>query len=71
MTTKKDTTTVRVDARHYEDADDCLSAAQADYATEHGLEGWDLAPRWGDDQRDTILLTVPTDTLASGEDCKP
>lgn len=53
------TTTIRIDARRYEDQDDCLSAAQADYAAEHGLEGWDLEARWEDDQRDAILLTVP------------
>lgn len=48
-----------IDAKRYEDFDDCLSAAADDYAAKHGLEGWDLAPRWADEQRDEILLTVP------------
>jgi hypothetical protein len=51
--------TVRIPAKRYEDEDDCLSAAARDYAHEHDLVGWDLAPRWEDDQRDAILLTVP------------
>ena len=53
------TETIRIDARRYEDHDDCLTAAAADVARERGLEGWDLSPRWADDQRDTILLDVP------------
>lgn len=49
--------TIRV--RADEDEDDCLTAAASEYAAEHGLEGWNLDPRWEDDQRDGILLTVP------------
>lgn len=53
-------TTVRIDSSRYADHDDCLAAAAADYATAHGLEGWDLEARWEDDDtRDAILLTVP------------
>lgn len=55
----EDMSTVRIPARQYEDHDDCLAAAAVDYAREHGLEGWDLAPRWEDNSRETILLTVP------------
>lgn len=51
--------TVRVPAARYADHDDCLEAAAEDYAAEHDLEGWDLSPRWADDQRDEILLSVP------------
>jgi hypothetical protein len=42
-------------------ADDCLSAAAANYIVEHpGLRGYDLAPRWTDeDDRETITLSVP------------
>lgn len=56
------TTTVTVDSKRYQDQDDCLAAAAAEYAAEHGLEGWDLSPRWvgGDDgNREEIELTVP------------
>lgn len=53
---------VRVAASRYEDEDDCLSAAAEDYAEQHGLRGWDLAPRWEDDRnREVIILTVPAD----------
>lgn len=52
-------TTVRISAKRYTDSDDCLADAAADYAREHGLDGWDLDARWEDDQRDAILLTVP------------
>jgi hypothetical protein len=58
MTTSK-STTVTVPAARYADADDCLAAAEQDYAAEHDLAGWDLAPQWADDQRDEIVLTVP------------
>lgn len=53
------TTTLRIDARRYEDHDDCLAAAAADVARERGLEGWDLSPRWEDEQRNAILVDVP------------
>src|SRR5690606_18243279 len=43
----------------YEDHDDCLTAAAEDYAAEHGLDGWDLSPRWESEQREHIVLTVP------------
>lgn len=51
--------TLRLSARGYEDSDDCLAAAAADVADNRGLEGWDLEPRWEDDERDHILVTVP------------
>lgn len=45
------------------DEDDCLQAAADRYAAAHGLEGWDLSPRWehgsNDSVRDTVILTVP------------
>ena len=50
---------VRISAARYVDYDDCLAAAADDYAAANDLEGWDLAPRWEDEQRDTIVLTVP------------
>lgn len=54
------TMTVRIDARRYVDSDDCLSDAARDYtAAVEGLDGWDLDARWEDDQRETILLSVP------------
>lgn len=52
-------TTIRIPAAQYVDEDDCLSAAARDYAEQHDLVGWELSPRWADDQRDEILLDVP------------
>jgi hypothetical protein len=49
---------ITIDAAPFADHDDCLGAA-ADFAAAHGLEGWDLDPRWEDDQRETIVLAVP------------
>lgn len=48
---------VRADA----DQDDCLSAAAASYVEEHPeLGGYDLAPRWQDeDDRTLVVLTIP------------
>lgn len=52
--------TLRIDARQYADADDCLAAAEADVAAERGLAGWDLRPRWEDeDSREVILVDLP------------
>lgn len=55
---------VRIPAAQYADHDDCLTAAAQDYAEAHGLQGWDLAPKWEDNQREYIVLTVPNDTDA-------
>lgn len=41
-------------------ADDCLAAAAENYLAQHrNLRGWDLAPRWTDETRETVTLTVP------------
>ncbi len=58
--------TITIDASKYIDHDDCLAAAAADVSAQYGLAGWDLDPRWGDRQRDTILVTVP-DHATRGE----
>ena len=50
--------TVELDSSFYDTQND-LAAAANDYATLHGLEGYNLEPRWGDEERLTILLTVP------------
>lgn len=54
---------VAVAAAPYEDADDSLQAAAEAYAETHGLQGWDLSPRWAngprDSLRDTIILSIP------------
>jgi hypothetical protein len=48
--------TVRADP----DEDDCLTVAAEAYIAEHpDLRGWDLDPRWGDDEREIVTLTVP------------
>jgi hypothetical protein len=60
MTTTKE---IRLAAKRYEDFDDCLQAAADDYLIQNDLdgwlEGWDLRPRWENDQREFIILTVP------------
>lgn len=41
-------------------ADDCLADAAASYIAEHStLRGWDLAPRWTDETRQTVTLSIP------------
>ena len=51
---------IRINAKRYEDSDDCLADAAADYARVHDLDGWDLSPRWADNlNRHEIVLTVP------------
>ncbi len=51
-------TTITVPANP--DMDDCLSGAAEAYIAEHPeLEGWDLFPRWADETRETVELTVP------------
>jgi hypothetical protein len=52
-------TTLSIDAKKYEDHDDCLAAAASDVAAERGLQGRDLSPRWQDDERETILIDIP------------
>lgn len=60
---KQTTTTVVVSARKYEDSDDCLGAAAAEYAAAHGLDGWQVSAAWVDDaNREEIALTVPAST---------
>lgn len=61
------TYTLRIDATRYEDHDDCLSAAAADVAQARGLAGWDLSPRWEDDQRETILINIPAHAATEDE----
>lgn len=47
------------------DADDCLTAAAEAYIEEHpDLAGWDLSPRWTDEVRETVTLTVPAWAVA-------
>ncbi len=52
---------VEVVVRANADADDCLSDAAESYIADHPeLRGYDLAPRWTDeDDRETVTLTVP------------
>ncbi len=53
------TTTIKIQAKRYADHDDSLNAAAEDYARTYGLAGWDLSPRWEDEQRNMILIDVP------------
>jgi len=52
--------TITVPAARYDDADDCLTAAADAYVDAHpDAAGYDLAPRWADDEREHIALDVP------------
>jgi hypothetical protein len=43
------------------DLDDCLAGAAAEYLSEYPeLAGYDLDPKWGDDDRETVTLTLPS-----------
>lgn len=56
------TKTITVSAKQYENHDDCLQAAADDYVSDHPeAEGYDLNPRWVDDEREEIALDVPHD----------
>lgn len=58
---------ITIDARPYEGHDDCLAAAAADMIAQHPrLRGWNLSPRWADDDREAIVLTVPVRPLWKG-----
>lgn len=59
---------VEIPSRPYEDDDDCLSAAQTDARRALDLDGWDLSPRWGDEDREMISLTVPAHVAAAAEE---
>lgn len=56
MSTEKQ---IRIDSAKYADFDDCLTAAANEYAQANNLQGWALAPKWGDEARASIVLTVP------------
>jgi hypothetical protein len=52
--------TITVAAARYADAADSLPAAADAYVEAHpDAAGYDLAPRWADDERDRIALDVP------------
>lgn len=55
--------TINVDAWHYEDHDDVLSAAEVEAQELLGLGGWTLEPRWADENRDEIALTIPAHAI--------
>ena len=43
-----------------DDADDCLADAAESYISAHPeLDGYDLSPRWADDDRESVVLLVP------------
>ena len=54
--------TLRFKANHWDQYDDCLQAVADHVAKHRGLVGWDLNPRWEDDERDVILVDVPKET---------
>lgn len=56
--------TIRISSNIYEDCDDCLEAAAADFVRDRPEAlGYDLSPRWGDEDRTSILLDVPRHSL--------
>ena len=59
-------TTITIDSLYFENDDDCLASAEAAAKSAAGeLDGWDLSPRWADDERDEILLDVPAEDAES------
>lgn len=61
------TTTISVNAARYADHDDSLTAAAEEIAEQRDLIGWDLSPRWEDDQRERILLDLPQGAERPGD----
>jgi len=56
MTTQMTTVIVKANP----DLDDCLAGAVEQYVAEHPeAKGWDLSPRFADETREEVLLTVP------------
>lgn len=53
------TTTIRIPAARFEDYDDSLAEAERYTQQEYNAIGWDMNPRWANDERDEILLDVP------------
>ncbi len=53
------TNPVEIPARVYEDSDDCLAAAEHDIRIRFRLSSWQVEARWQDEQRETILVSVP------------
>ena len=41
------------------DHDDVLQAVADRASAEFGLEGWNLDPRWSDDSREEVIVSVP------------
>jgi len=51
------------------DLDDCLQGAVDAYVAAHpDARRWDLSPRWADETRENVALTVPSPPNAV-EDC--
>lgn len=49
-----------IPAARYENKENCLAAAEADYQRRLGLPGYDLDPQWADDDsRIEIVLDLP------------
>jgi hypothetical protein len=62
--------TLQIDAKQYEDRDDCLAAAAADIVSDHpDTVGYDMSPRWADESRAIVLVDVPAYLEASLPEC--
>jgi|LakMenEpi03Aug12_release.lakeMendotaPanAssembly.Ray.scaffolds.fasta_scaffold2107572_2 hypothetical protein len=52
---------IKISARPFEAERDPLAAAAADIARRYpSLSGWDLKPHWDVQDRDRIIVTVPS-----------
>jgi hypothetical protein len=52
---------VEITVRANPDLDDCLAGAAKEYVEEYPqLRGYDLSPRWTDETRETVTLSIPS-----------
>lgn len=49
---------VTLDAGEFDDWDDCLDEAAHAVAMDLGVADWEVDAAWGDDDRETIVVTV-------------
>ncbi len=64
---------ISVSSSRYSDTDDSLAAASTEATERFGLAGWDLDPRWSDEERESITMTLPAHVwhVASEETREP
>ena len=57
----------QVNAKDFENYDDCLQAAVDEYAATFELETWEVKASWEDDNRDIIKVELPDSCWDEGE----